>query len=481
VFTAARVLAGVWALLALTTLAAACDGSSQPEATPTPDASVVPPGTPSPSASATGTATAETPTPAATPTTTPIVLPSIVAGKPLTQLVPGPAVDFPDDLVMYVATSRCFACGFGPGDLWRIYRGRDGQLVADHTKPAGSVPVYAISTDGSTIIAGVCTGYCGGESQPSEDAAVRFLISGDGGITWQPIDGPPLLRSYVIFSGWFRGQVVATAIKYLPSGVVEGVDTYLLPSFTRLEPPPGLPPPAFDRYQFPGAFVAPDGGLLWDASRTSPPLLFDEKGAPASLGGLEAIIPGVEWRDQTYGQTGRLGISGVWFPILPRGNDPGRFFVSLDENGEPTAGFATSVDTVTFGARVSGTVWLGTATLPLAAGEQAPAGGQETIRAVLIDTKTGLMHPVKGLPWYPSPLPGSFSFPRLTITGKFWRVDAGSECLNVRQESSVSSAVLGCFASGVLLRERDVVAPSGWRAVAAPDGTPGFAASSYLR
>ncbi len=480
-FTAARVLAVVPVLLALATLAAACDGSSQPEATVTSSPTVAATDTPSPSPSATGTATAETPTPTATPTTTPIVLPSIVAGKPLTQLVPGPAVDFPDDLVMYVATSACFNCGFGQGDLWRIYRARDGQLVADHTKPEGRVSVYAISADGSTIIAGVCSYYCGGEEYPSEDATMSFVVSRDGGITWQPVASPPLFRTYVVFSGWFGGEVVATAIKYLPSNSIERVDTYLLPSFTRLEPPPGLPAPALDRYQFPAAFVAPGGRLLWNVWRTSPPLLFDDKGGPASLGGLESVLAGVEWRDQTYGQTGRQGISGVWFPILPDSTASIRLFVAVDGTGAPVGGFATSTPGVTFAARVSETVWLGTAILPLAAGEQIPAGGTENGRAVLIDTRTGVMHPIKGLPGYASPLPGNFSFPRLAIVGKFWRVDAGSECLNVRQQASVSSPVLGCFASGVLLREREADAPAGWQAVTTPDGTPGFAASSYLR
>jgi hypothetical protein len=402
----------------------------------------------------------------------------------VTELVLGPPVEFPDDLVMYVATSWCANCGWSPGNLWRIYRNREGNLVADHTSPDGYVPLYALSSDASEIIAGICTGYCGGEGYPSEDASLRFVVSRDGGITWQPINGPTFARTYVAFSGWFGGQVVANAIKYLPSNRVERVDTFLVPSFARLELPPGLPARAPDTHQFPQAFVAPGGRLLWGIWQSSSrPLLFDEKGSPASLGGLESVIAGMEWRSQTYGQTGFEGISGVWFPVARDRMPPSGLLVAVDGNGEPVAGYVSSTPGVTFATRVSNTEWLGTAILPVQPGQ--PADGNDNFRAVLIDTTTGLMHPINGLPRDSSPLPGNFTWPRLALAGKFLRVSTGGDCLNVREVPGKSSvAALGCFRDGVLLRLRpEPEQPfdgTTWLAVATPDGRAGWASAEFL-
>ncbi len=471
-FIAARVLAVVWALLALATLAAACDGSPQPEATPTPGASVVATDTPSPSP-----ATTETPRPTITPspTATPIPLPSVVAGKPVTQLVPGPPVEFPDDLVLYVGTSRCTMCAVGTGDFWRIYRGRDGQLVADHIQPEEGVTFYAASADAATIIVGICTGYCGGEGPPSPAALMRFVISRDGGITWQPLTSPAFERTDFWFTGWSGDQIVVAAFKYLPGDEVERVDSYLVPSFARLEPPPGLPVPTFGAYQQPYALVGPGGQLFWAMRQPyGSRLLFDEQGKRTSFAGLEAVFPGMDWGSQDPGAARTR--FGIWQAYLDRWNRA--FLVMVDGGGTPLAGFAANWE-VTRASAVSETRFIAAAVLPLAPGEPPPGG--DNFRAVLVDTTTGVTRAIKGLPPDDSLLPGRYSWPYMAIVGKFWRVNAGGECLNVRQEASVSSAVLGCFASGVLLREREAEAPAGWQAVATPDGTPGFAASQYLR
>ena len=63
--------------------------------------------------------------------------------------------------------------------------------------------------------------------------------------------------------------------------------------------------------------------------------------------------------------------------------------------------------------------------------------------------------------------------------GEFARVDAGSDCLNLRAEPSALAEVLGCYATGVLLEvtgpERD-----GWLPVAEPGGAAGFASGEFL-
>ena len=175
-----------------------------------------------PPAAADNTATAAATATATTDTTpTPIAPPTTVGGKPVTQLAPGAPIEFPDDLVLYVAVSGCANCGFGGGDLWRIYRGNDGQLTADHAEPPGSSALEAVSVDGATIISGICSGYCGGEGFPSETAVMRFVISHDGGITWQDVPSPLFERTEFWFGGWYEGEVVATAIKYQPSNQIE--------------------------------------------------------------------------------------------------------------------------------------------------------------------------------------------------------------------------------------------------------------------
>jgi hypothetical protein len=451
--------------LAALALAACGDGSTPP---------------PTPAPNATATAAPATTTPSVSPTATPVALPSTVAGKPVIELKPGEPVEFPDNIVLYVATSGCFNCGFGPGDLWRIYRAHDGQLVGDHVAAPPNVTTYSISPDAALLIAYVCDDYCGGEGPPSETAVGRFMASRDGGISWANVSTATFDRSYATFAGWYHGEVVANIMKYLPSNNFERVDTVLVPSMTPLAPPAPLPAPAPGTDAFPRALVGPGGRLYWTTSAGfGPPDLFDEEGRPASFEALEAIIPSVEWRDQSYGQTGWQGIAGVWFAIPGDGAGPS-LFVALDSSGRPTQGLITNVDGVSFGTNVTSSAWLGTAILPLAAGEQG-IPGNDNERAVLIDGETGLMHPVKGLPDYESPLWGHFSYPRLALTGDFWRVDTGTDCLNVRTAASASSASLGCFASGVLLRARDASAPAGWKAVTTPDGQDGFASTVYLK
>lgn len=443
-------------------------GARQSAPTETQLAPATPTNTPAATSTPTATATASA-------TALPVVsLPSVVAGKPVKELVAGPPVEFPENTVIYVATSACANCGWAPGNLWRIYRNRDGQLIADHTSPAGYVPVYALSADASLLIAGVCTGYCGGEEEPSKDAELRFVVSRDGGITWAAIDGPALPRTYVFFGGWYGDEVLANATVYVAGKGIDRV-VYLLPSFRKIEAPAGVPVlPAFSAAI---AQVGPRGELIWLLPRSSPPLRFDAEGNATSFAAFEAIIPGVDWRDRTYGDPNRGG-TGVWF-ALGGTTDAQSFFVQTDAAGAVVAGYTTRVEGVTFAARFSATEWLGTAHPPLAPGE-SPIGGNDNSRAVLIDTTTGLMHPIKGLPRDTSVLPGNFAWPRLAVRGTFWRVNTGGSCLNVRQAASTSSATLGCYADGVLLREREAGAPPGWRAVFTPAGGPGFVANEYV-
>jgi hypothetical protein len=444
--------------IAAALLTAACGGSSHPKPTPT----------------TTATAGIETPLPA-TPTAapaspTPVTLPSAVAGKPLKQLIPGPPIEFPEHLVMYVAITGCFNCGGGAGDLWRIYRARDAQLTADHIEPPGNASVYSLSPDGATIIAVVCTGYCGGgEGNVSEESVAHLVQSQDGGITWGPLSDRTFERTVFSFAGWYGTELVVNAVKYLPNNNIESHDAFLLPSFARLTPPSSFPATG-EAAQLPYAFVGPNNDIFWTTYEAPPPIVLDGNGKAFGYGALESIIPGLEWRDQTFLESAYQGTSDVWFPVVPGAGGYPSFFVEVDAAGTPVRGFATSISAVTFGAKVDANTWLGTA-----------AADQVNERAVLIDATTGMVHAIFGLPSYVSPIPGNFAFPRLALTGNFWRVDAGGDCLNVRQEASASSPSLGCFASGVLLRERDSSAAQGWKAITTPDGRAGFAASEFLK
>ncbi|MBI5947511.1 MAG: helix-turn-helix transcriptional regulator [Chloroflexi bacterium] len=423
-------------------------------------------------------ATSATPQPSVTQATAPaatatvaVVAPSVVAGKPVKVLVPGPPVAFPSDMVLYVAVSGCFSCGWPPGDLWRVYRGRDGRLVADHTKPEGNVPLYSISADGSLLIAGVCSSYCGAEADPDPAGVLQFLQSRDGGMSWQPIDGAAFSGTYAWFAGWYRGEAVVNATTRSPSdGGGPRYNSYLLPSFRKLDPPSGVPAATPGPY----AMVGPDGALVWRQGNSAiDPRWLD------SFAALGAVVPGVEWQSRTYGETSPGTSSGVWL-ATGLGNAAARFFVEVDGAGVPVAGYSAAVDAVTFAGRLSATSWLGTAVVPVEEDEPS-APLDSNVRAVLIDGTTGQLHPIAELRRDVTPLPGNFAWPRVALFGTFWRVSSGRDCLNVRKEPSTASPTLGCFRDGVLLRERTAAAPAGWRAVALPDGRPGFAAAEYLQ
>lgn len=69
------------------------------------------------------------------------------------------------------------------------------------------------------------------------------------------------------------------------------------------------------------------------------------------------------------------------------------------------------------------------------------------------------------------------------MAGPFARVTGVGDCLNVRSEPGQAGQVLGCFADGVLLRDRGEersVDGEPWLRVTAPGAVEGWAAARYL-
>ncbi len=426
--------------------------------------------TPTAVASATGSPPpTTTPAPTGIPTpVTPVAIPSVVNGKPVKELVEGPPVPFPDNVVLYLGVSECANCGFGLGALRRIYRNDAGELIVDRPTPPGTEQTAYISAywqDDYEMYVGFCTGYCGGEGFPSDDGVVTVMHSLDGGITWSAV-GSPIPRSELSFVGMYLGEMLTRVTHYLPSNQIEKFEIISLPSMTVGQPPAALPAVTASGFPYAWPVLAPGGQLLWANYESDTTRYFDSLGLLAPLSReLDALQPGADWVERK---------GEVWQAVYAAADpDSPSFYVYVDEQGRPSAGFTSSVEVWRFGARIDDHRWIGSAVLPLAPGEES-VGGNDNFRAVLIDTEAGTMSPILGLPRDASPLDGNFSWPYTAVAGQFVRIVSNDGCVDVRASVSASAASVGCYADGVLLHRRSGDDLPGWYAILTMDGDAGF-------
>jgi hypothetical protein len=101
----------------------------------------------------------------------------------------------------------------------------------------------------------------------------------------------------------------------------------------------------------------------------------------------------------------------------------------------------------------------------------------------LIDFATAQVHPI---PEISAGLAGfnagknEHAFVSGAMVGSFVRVDAGGDCLNVRETASTGAKSLGCFKDGVLLPLVDEGSTGGWYHVTTPAGVAGWASAEFL-
>jgi DNA-binding CsgD family transcriptional regulator len=394
-----------------------------------------------------------------------------VAGLPVQKLSfgsPGRGDSvFPRDTAVFYSVS-CYACDGAPGSLIRSYRDAAGTLHTDdlfanlRATAKGIIGTWE-STPGLDFIATtVCdVGYCGGVAQASGDARQSLWTSSDGGVTWKKLRDVP---ADTFVSGVVDGDVWLSSFK--ADGDPQRWTWAASSGDTVASPVPGA--------DFMGVF--PGIGPLWaggngdfsdyhvrDGRRLFPNRPVSE---PYAIHG--------RWSGRTYisWSAGRSPGTGV----VPR-----HYLGVADDTGKLTAVFEWPNGPLRIVAELSGGAVLASGLL---SGEAASVPDDrmfayETI-VVSLEGKVGglpILELSQGLKGNANPFAAGL------VVGPFARVNAGGDCLNVRQEPSATVTSLGCYADGVLLRDLGETQEAGgvtWLNVATPDGRQGWASTEFL-
>jgi DNA-binding CsgD family transcriptional regulator len=423
---------------------------------------------------------AETATPATSAAATPT--PALnIGGVPVGTFVVDKNEGLPGG-VLYLEAG-CTQCDVGPTSLDRVYRDHSGTIHEERlferpqSRDGESITSIATSEDGYTIVVGVCAAgaYCGGVGDPEPGATVTFHRSVDGGVTWSTIgtveggawvvaaasDGGALVRHQSGGSdgGWRWAYL--TLPGEVPVGVREGFDARS----------PALPFSA----GAPPLLLGPDGLSLLELS-----------GPASSQPMFTADLPDgarLEVARQAPG-----GSSGLWVAIwsqaegssVPAGTYAGLF---RDRVAAPSVVFQWPRGT-------SFSYWDGTWVGPDRAVMSITVPGDElgldasklvSVPAV-VDFRSGYVRPI-GEHFSDRVGKGDRSRVRAVGPGSVVRVQGAGDCLNVRETTSTLATSLGCYADGVLLRDRQetrAVEGITWVGVRTPGGAPGWASAEFL-
>ncbi len=311
----------------------------------------------------------------------------------------------------------------------------------------------------------VCSrGYCGGEMEPSDDAESHLLYSDDGGVTWSPA-GNIGFNEFLL--GVLDGQVAVAA--WEPAGNSRIYSFRLHPSGAPIEPPGG------DRTLV--AVVPPAMGVLWRTESPAADYLSPD-------GSVALSVPGhLGWGSYVSRfEDGRAVVQ--WYST----DSSTPYFGLFDANGELQASWSwqtlSEQQMTDITGALSPNVVYGTAQLEdfyrFDPGAPFPPDRMVPIEAVIIRLDTNTLHPIAGmsdgLMWNMNP------FLNYLTPGPHVRVNSGDQCLNVREEPSLSAPVIRCLADGVLLRAGETREAGGitWQQVTTPDGRPGWAPTEFL-
>jgi hypothetical protein len=450
-----------FAAIAMATLASACSGHTQ-----------------KPSGTATPT-TIETTTvePAQTPAT--VGGTETIAGTEVKQLHIGPEAPLPKDLVVYLSPAP-YATDSNPSLLWREYRNAKGEirrddLFANLQKQWGPLAIVSWVGDermGQIVVVSCPADRCRGTGLSGWAGEFAVYGSEDGGFTWHSY--PPTPNSAVPAMS-FPYAITANGVlmnQYL-SNQPDGSTSrrfYLHPGGQAVTPPGPRVVPRF----------APGFGLIWAWDQGENPTYapiptYDAAGAVINQA---ALTPAMQAR--LIARTADGSAYATWLYVKDRAADPHpatNYLGRVDQGGKPLALFTLApIDLVMLKLPFLA------ATDLLLTNVRLPGTGPFDVPAALVDLRTGLVQPVRDLG---AGLTGSQQpFVVGAVPGPVLRVVAGSDCLNVRQDPSVTATTRGCFKDGVLLADRGQTTTAGgitWVAVTTPLGDSGWASGDFLQ
>ncbi len=431
-----------------------------------------------PDQAATGTPAAATPSPLASvvpsgiaPTSTP----QLIAGIPVRHLALGDPIEVPSGGVLYYRHG-CYSCDGGSPNLRRAYRTADGTLVREEIlnglraasglptdREVGGFGVMAGPNPGR-LIATVCARpecTAQGVGAPPEAPSDVFR-STDGGVTWVPSGTIPARTTIAVVTN--EGTLLAAW-----KGGSE-YDYYYLESGAVPKRPPGnLYPTALgDR-------------LHWYGLNNGALSYYDGNGTLVYRSQF-GIAPNVEG-DRLISDLDPAVMFTSWGGNVDGTNLPSTYLAKLDSSGRP-------LEIYSWQSELGGGFPIHSASSTLFFGNILPNRSPQQgaarlfgVEAAMFDLAAGTVRPMtelsEGLTGNANP------YVLRWVPGKVLRVTTGSDCLNLRQEPSVTSPSLGCFADGVLLTDLDEQRePQGgaWRRVRSPAGDiEGWASLEFLR
>ncbi len=399
---------------------------------------------------------------------TPTVSGDTVNGVPVQKLAigsPGRGGSvFPRDVALFY-TQTCYACDGGFGDLRRSYIDASGTVRTEdlfaslRAASGGDVVNWKAESSMATIAATVCTrGYCGGVAEPSDDAEQSLWHSSDGGVSWAKLRD---VAAYSWVGGFVDGDVVLTTFD---PNTEPKRRVWLASSGASL----AAPVPDGALY----GEVKPGLGMLWSANRSQ---YLRTDGTPL----FPSNPVGGEYNVYGRWAPGRTYIS--WLPQQPRPGDPepAEYIGVVDDAGRLLAVYEWPVPYLRIVGEVNATTIVVSGRLKA---EPQPGDRMFAYETAIVSLfgKVGgmpILELSRGMTGNQNP------FAQGLAIGPFARVNAGGDCLNVRESASTSAASLACYVDGVLLRDLGESREAGgatWLKVATPDGREGWASAEFL-
>ncbi len=410
-------------------------------------------------------------TPSASASPTPSGTPETIAGIDVKPLTLGDPVPLPEDVALYIERG-CASCDVPAEALERVYRAADGSIRREDvfvgSNPVAPDPGYIMSISMETandIVITICDGptYCGGVANTFEGSKSSVRHSTDGGITWTT---EPQLDGGIWFSGNMRGGPQGAfgliSREVHPS---VGIDISTLYFYPSLDPAPiARTARILDPANGPPLVLGDDGVSLYrveGGTSSTPWFYFDDLPENSLIQDVQFVSNGL----------------AVTFAVPGAGLYTG--FAEMGTPGEPTA--LTEIFS-----------W----PTPSAPAFYRPNRGFVGPRAMIIGVNSG------GIGYVPAVIdfeaaairPISDFSPELgnawnrnlvkgVQVGPFARVaNTDGDCLNVREQPSLSATSFGCYAEGVLLVEqgqRTDADGTSWALVMAGD-RQGWASTEFL-
>ena len=424
----------------------------------------------------------ETASPNVTPgiTPAPSPLPQVVQDSGLTKLEMSSLVQFPRDMSLILETG-CWQCGGPPTGLRRMYKDADGELrieqllsiealeiaprIAETPQGTRELPPFitglAVAPDASEMLVSICVdGLC--EALPHAGPAegrVAIFESADGGVTWHELghDYAPTLsmQGYIAPSVALVLQIDPDTLRRL---------YYRFPGFEPLEHQNGHIP-----------IGSVSGDVIW--ATKSGPLTYGSGEPVLDLG--PDMFAGT--RTVMYSPYGLAPFT--WFWDLPGFGEP-RHFLSLLN---PVGGVMETYETSPVSNNMLTAIWLpdgrvaGTMAVDREQILGAPSNYIGHLPALLgLDSHR---YNLIGEPFLEDDFEPERDVVNAVQIGPFARVIDTGSCLNIRESPGLYSTVLTCAADDVLLRTNGPAYAgddNNWRFVTAPDGTSGWAATTFL-